>query len=196
MGRSSGRAEDRGESKGFSLGQTSVDLRYCKLFLAHVRLIFCPFISVLFIGPWCLAFMLLSGAAGPHSSCWALPCISPPPGARPGLTWQRGRPVLHQCEAPVGKMRGEEGRSPAQKLFTSLFRVSAQNFLILSLSLLPLVVKGEPPASNAPTVKTTPPAPSRDLERSDAWQETHSSQQNVNYKSLFFLELQHLCFKL
>lgn len=109
----------------------------------------------------------------------AFPCISAPPGARPGLTWQRGPPVLHQCKAPLGKMRGEEGRSPAQKLFTSIFRISAPNlspyFCFLTLSLLPLVVRGEPPASNAPTVKTTPPAPSRDLERSAAWEEPQHS---------------------
>jgi len=89
----------------------------------------------------------------------------------------------------VGKMRGEEGRSPAQKLFTSLFRVSAQNFLILSLSLLPLVVKGEPPASNAPTVKTTPPAPSRDLERFPACVTDMDCKAEEGYKCF-----QYMCF--
>ena len=95
-------------------------------------------------------------------------------------------------------MRGEEGRSPAQKLFASIFPISAQKYLspylcILSLSLLPLLVKGDGSgASNAPTVKSTPPAPSRDLERSAAW----DMQQNVNHNFKLFLDPQHLYFKL
>ena len=89
----------------------------------------------------------------------------------PGLV-RRGRPDLHQLASSVDKMPTEQGRSPDQKVFPRGFRVSAKNvgflFFILSLSLLPLVVKADPSpaASNVP--KTTPPAPSRDLERSAA----------------------------
>ena len=97
----------------------------------------------------------------------------------PGLV-RRGRPVLHQLACtPVDKMPTEQGRSPDQKVFPRVFRVSAKNvgflFFSLSLSLLPLVVKAvpSPAASNVP--KTTPPAPSRDLERSAAWEEPQHS---------------------
>jgi len=95
----------------------------------------------------------------------------------------------------VGKMRGEEGPSPAQKLLASVLRILAPTnfspyFCILSLSLLPLLVKGEgPPASNAPKAKSTPLAPSRDLERFPACVTDMDCKAEEGYKCF-----QYMCF--